>query len=148
MTKIIGRRWLWPLASMWALLCAAVPTAAQAPNILFILTADLDSAGAQRMEQTDALIGAAGTSFKRHYVNVSLCCPSRVSTLRGQFAHNSSIITNDPPKGCFWGTYAKGIEGSTIATWLQAAGYRTVLIGKYLNGYPESAPSPNYVPPG
>ena len=33
---------------------------------------------------------------------------------------------------------------STIATWLREAGYRTVLLGKYLNGYPMTT----YVPPG
>lgn len=148
MTKIIGRRLLLPLASVLALFCAAAPVAAKAPNILFILTDDLDSVAAQTMEQANALIGAAGTSFKRHYVGVSLCCPSRVSTLRGQFAHNSGIIINDPPDGGFQGTYIKGIESSTVATWLQAAGYRTMLVGKYLNGYPDSAPSPNYIPPG
>ena len=34
-----------------------------------------------------------------------------------------------------------GHEDSTIATWLQDAGYRTGFIGKYLNGYGEQAPS-------
>jgi hypothetical protein len=37
------------------------------------------------MEQVKALITNQGTGFRHHYVNVSLCCPSRVSTLRGQF---------------------------------------------------------------
>jgi arylsulfatase A-like enzyme len=40
-----------------------------------------------------------------------------------------------------------GREGSTVATWLRAAGYRTALFGKYLNGYP-TADNPTYVPPG
>jgi arylsulfatase A-like enzyme len=35
-----------------------------------------------------------------------------------------------------------------VATWLSGAGYRTALIGKYLNGYPNSAPSDRYIPPG
>ena len=34
-----------------------------------------------------------------------------------------------------------------MATWLQDAGYRTALIGKYLNRYPKEA-SMSYVPPG
>ncbi|MGM9486853.1 sulfatase family protein [Ideonella sp. YS5] len=121
---------------------------AQPPNIVFILTDDLDAAAAATMEQVQALITDHGTRFDRHYVNVSLCCPSRVSTLRGQFAHNSGIISNYPPDGGFEGAYAKGVESSTIATWLKDAGYRTALFGKYLNGYPDTAPSPNYVPPG
>ncbi|MFO1337094.1 MAG: sulfatase [Burkholderiaceae bacterium] len=121
---------------------------AQPPNIVFILADDLDADAAATMAQVQALITDRGTRFDHHYVNVSLCCPSRVSTLRGQFAHNSGIIGNLPPDGGFEGAYAKGIEASTIATWLKDAGYRTALFGKYLNGYPNTAPSANYVPPG
>lgn len=118
------------------------------PNIVFILADDLDAAAATKMAHAKALITDQGTGFRHHYVNVSLCCPSRVSTLRGQFAHNSSIYGNDPPGGGFEGTLAKGLESSTLATWLQEAGYRTALFGKYLNGYPNSASSPTYIPPG
>ena len=121
---------------------------AQPPNIVFILADDLDAASAATMEQVRTLITNQGTDFRHHYVNISLCCPSRVSTLRGQFAHNSTIFSNDGPDGGFEGTYAKGLESSTIATWLQDAGYRTVLFGKYLNGYPNTAPSITYIPPG
>lgn len=39
-----------------------------------------------------------------------------------------------------------GGEASNLATWLDAAGYQTGLIGKYLNGY-ESAPA-DHIPPG
>jgi len=124
------------------------PVSAKAPNIVFILADDLDSATAAKMDQVKALITKQGTSFRHHYVNVSLCCPSRVSTLRGQFAHNTTIVTNGPPEGGFEGTHAKGLESSTIATWLQDAGYRTVMFGKYLNGYPDTAPSATYIPPG
>jgi len=122
--------------------------AAKPPNILFILTDDLDAAAAAKMAQVKALVTDQGTNFQRHYVNVSLCCPSRVSTLRGQFAHNSTIYGNNAPNGGFEGTYSKGLESSTVATWLQDAGYRTALIGKYLNGYPHTAPSTTYIPPG
>src|SRR6185436_11553775 len=96
-----------------ALAWSSVSFAAQPPNIVFILTDDLDAAAASKMLQVKSLITDQGASFQRHYVNVSLCCPSRVSTLRGQFAHNSGIIINDPPDGGFQGTYVKGIEGST-----------------------------------
>jgi len=41
---------------------------------------------------------------------------------------------------------AGGRESSTVATWLKAAGYRTILLGKYVNGYPSGRPT--YVPPG
>ena len=37
---------------------------------------------------------------------------------------------------------------NTLPVWLQAAGYHTIHIGKYLNGYGQDASDPAYVPPG
>ena len=68
---------------------------AKAPNIVFILTDDLDTAAAAQMTQVRSLITNPGTNFRRHYVSLSLCCPSRVTGLRGQFAHNTTIFTKD-----------------------------------------------------
>jgi N-acetylglucosamine-6-sulfatase len=117
------------------------------PNIVFILTDDQDLPSLSQMPNVKALLTDQGLTFNKHYVSLSLCCPSRVAGLRGQFAHNNGIFGNSPPTGGFMGTYSKGLENSTLATWLQDSGYRTVLFGKYLNGYPDIA-SPNYVPPG
>ncbi len=86
-------------------------------------------------------------SFDNYFVSVSLCCPSRATTLRGQFAHNTGIKTNGGTNGGFVTAHTTGIESSTIATWLHEDGYRTGLIGKYLNGYPNTA-GDTYVPPG
>jgi arylsulfatase A-like enzyme len=124
------------------------PPAGQAPNIVFILTDDQDMPSLAQMPQVKALLTDQGMRFDRHYVSLSLCCPSRISGLRGQFAHNTGIYKNSAPDGGFEGTYAKGLEASTIATWLKGAGYRTALFGKYLNGYPDTAPSASYIPPG
>jgi len=143
--------WLPRRAAGWLIClfsCLAGTASAKAPNIVFILADDLDSAAAATMNQVKALVTTQGTSFRHHYVNVSQCCPSRVSMLRGQFAHNTGILNNTAPEGGFEGTYSKGLEHSTIATWLQAAGYRTALFGKYLNGYPDGATSATYIPPG
>lgn len=49
--------------------------------------------------------------------------------------------------GGFETAYRYGDERSTIATWLHARGYDTALIGKYLNGFPNTA-GLRYVPPG
>ncbi|HEX5687420.1 MAG TPA: sulfatase [Ideonella sp.] len=121
---------------------------AKAPNIVFILADDLDAAAAAQMPLVKSLITDRGTTFLHHYVSLSLCCPSRSSTLRGQFSHNTTIFKNDLPDGGFGAFYAKGLEASTAATWLTDAGYRTALIGKYMNGYPEDGPSSSYIPPG
>jgi N-acetylglucosamine-6-sulfatase len=121
---------------------------AKAPNIVFILADDLDAAAAAQMSKVKSLITDQGTDFRHHYVSLSLCCPSRTTTLRGQFSHNTGIFKNDLPDGGFGAFYAKGEESSTVATWLSDAGYRTALFGKYLNGYPEGGPSNSYIPPG
>lgn len=116
------------------------------PNIIFILADDLDARSIAFMPNLEALIREQGTSFTNYFVNVSLCCPSRSSILRGQYAHNHQVLTNRSPNGGYKRFRDLGHESSTVAVWLQAAGYRTALIGKYLNGYPDN--DPTHVPPG
>jgi arylsulfatase A-like enzyme len=114
------------------------------PNIVFILTDDEDTALHAFMPKTKALLHDAGTTFDNYFVTYSLCCPSRATTLRGQYPHSSGVRGNTPPLGGFETFRALGRETSTIATWLGAAGYRTAMFGKYLNGYQPASG----VPPG
>jgi N-acetylglucosamine-6-sulfatase len=130
------------------LLLAGMAAHAKAPNIIFILTDDLDQEVFSHEAKIKALITDQGTKFNNHFVTLSLCCPSRTATLRGQYAHNSGVFTNNLPDGGFAKVYSDGLESSTVATWLQAAGYRTALFGKYLNGYPNAASGKTYIPPG
>lgn len=76
-----------------------------------------------------------------------LCCPSRSCILRGQYPHNTQILGNQPPRGGFERFHELGNEESTVGVWLWLAGYRTTVIGKYLNGYPRTVET-NYVPLG
>lgn len=117
------------------------------PNILFILTDDLDLAEIAYMPKLKSLLIDQGTSFTNYFVSVSLCCPSRSTTIRGQYSHNNGVETNGGGNGGFETAHRLGIENSTIATWLQAGGYQTGLFGKYLNGYPTTT-SNSYIPPG
>jgi N-acetylglucosamine-6-sulfatase len=122
------------------------------PNILFILTDDMRASDLQYMPNTQNLLEKQGVKFTNAWVTRSLCCPSRSTILRGQYAHNHNVWTNVYPSGGFWRFYDQGLENSTIATWLDDAGYDTVLIGKYLNPYGldragNYAPT-TYVPPG
>jgi N-acetylglucosamine-6-sulfatase len=124
------------------------------PNILFILVDDMDAATIDRASEKYAphiksLLIDQGVSFPNFFVNVSLCCPSRTNILRGQYAHNTKVLTNNSNRGGgFPKVYSQGLERETIATSLQADGYQTALLGKYLNGYPKTAPSDTYIPPG
>jgi arylsulfatase A-like enzyme len=99
------------------------------------------------MPKLKSLIADQGVTFKNYFVSMSLCCPSRVATLRGQYGHNSQILGNTPPSGGFEKFYQLGEEKSTIAVWLQEAGYATMLAGKYLNGFPERT-NLMHIPPG
>jgi arylsulfatase A-like enzyme len=99
------------------------------------------------MPNVKVLLADQGIVFSSFFASISLCCPSRATILRGQYGHNTTILANEPPDGGFQKFYELQLENSTIATWLQSAGYRTALIGKYLNGYPEGV-EPTYIPPG
>jgi arylsulfatase A-like enzyme len=127
-------------------LWAAERTTADPPNIILILADDLDAEAIAFMPQLHSLLTDQGVSFPNYFANVPLCCPSRASILRGQYAHNHQVLTNRAPEGGFLKFRNLGHEASTIATWLQDAGYRTVLLGKYLNGYPDN--DETYIPPG
>jgi len=119
------------------------------PNILFVLTddLDLDLGGFDAMPRVKRLLAGKGTTFSSFFVPISLCCPSRSSILLGEFAHNHRVYSNDPPDGGFDLFQSFKHEDATIATALHAVGYHTALMGKYLNGYPHGFPH-DYVPPG
>jgi arylsulfatase A-like enzyme len=103
----------------------------------------------QAMPNTLALIAGKGITFNRYYVPYPLCCPSRVSLLTGRYAHNHNVRGNVPPNGGFTGFKARQAYTHNIAPWLQAAGYRTIHIGKFLNGYgDEPFDEGKDVPPG
>ena len=132
---------------------AAHPTVGQAattrPNIILILTDDMDLPLASRkaMPRLHKLLAQRGATFTNAYVPLSLCCPSRATILTGRYAHNLQVYNNNPPGGGFPVFRDLGHEEETIGVALQRAGYRTALMGKYLNEYPEGDDL-RYVPPG
>jgi arylsulfatase A-like enzyme len=117
------------------------------PNVLFVLTDDMRLDDMQYLPQVQSLVGNQGMSFDSYFDNVTLCCPARTSILRGQYSHNTGVLTNSGTNGGFETAHALNVEDSTIATTMQDAGYTTGLFGKYLNGYPNTV-SPSYIPPG
>jgi N-acetylglucosamine-6-sulfatase len=120
-------------------LAFAAPAGAAQPNIVLIVTDDQrwDTLGYMPTVQSE-LVGR-GVTFQNAFVTNPLCCPSRASVLTGAYSHTNGVYTNGEPLGGF----SKFRDESTVATWLDDAGYETALIGKYLNGY-----SGSYVPPG
>ncbi|MFE0103515.1 sulfatase [Streptomyces sp. NPDC059009] len=120
------------------------------PNVVFVLTDDLSSDLVNHMPHVKEM-QKAGTSFANYTVTDSLCCPSRSSIFTGKYPHNTGVFTNTPPDGGFDTFNKRGNEDRTFATELKKQGYRTAMMGKYLNGYEPDMTvggEKNYVPPG
>ena len=120
---------------------------ADRPNIVFVLTDDLDYASAQKLPEIGSLLVEEGASFENAFASQSLCCPSRATIFTGLYAHNSGIKGNQPPGGGFPKFRDEGLEEATFAVRLQEGGYRTAFFGKYMNMYPGQG-DPTHVPPG
>jgi N-acetylglucosamine-6-sulfatase len=116
--------------------------AADKPNVVVIMTDDQTLADLAVMPNTGALLGAGGLTFNRYYVSYPLCCPSRATYLTGRYTHNHDVLSNSPPNG----GYEKLSKAHILPVWLQDAGYRTIHVGKYVNGYGRAEPPD--VPPG
>ncbi len=115
------------------------------PNIILITSDDQRAADMIAMEQTRQLLAENGTTFERAYSPFPLCCPSRASMLTGQYAHNHGVLGNGGGPTPVGGV-ADFDDTSTVATWLNDAGYETTFVGKYLNQYGEQ--DPVETPPG
>ncbi len=115
------------------------------PNIVLILTDDQTADSLPHeppvMPFLQARIEDPGdhwVAFASAFVNTPLCCPSRASLLTGRYSHETGVRTNLDG--------AALDEGDVLPVWLHRSGYRTAMIGKYLNEYPfDGLPS---VPPG
>ncbi len=124
--------------------------AGERPNIVFVLTDDL-SANLVRYMPHVLGMERRGATFANYFVSDSLCCPSRASILTGRFPHDTRVFDNSPPEGGYSVFHERGEESQTFAVALQRRGYRTALMGKYLNGYKPGAREGGegpYVPPG
>jgi N-acetylglucosamine-6-sulfatase len=113
------------------------------PNILFVMTDDMPENLLPRMPEVDRRIVSEGINFQNAYVSQSLCCPSRASILTGKYPHNTGVLTNGGPRGGVEVFRERGHEQRSVAIWLTGNGYKTGLVGKYMNHYDGS-----YVPPG
>jgi N-acetylglucosamine-6-sulfatase len=102
------------------------------PNIVFLLTDDVRTEDLHYMPSVKAQLVSQGATFENFTYTTPLCCPSRASMLRGQYAHNHGIWFNRNGAEDF---AASNLDASTVATWIDRAGYKTGHVGKYLNSY-------------
>jgi N-acetylglucosamine-6-sulfatase len=121
---------------------AATAQTAERPNIVVLETDDQTFAEMEVLPSVKRLIGDQGVTFDKNFDAFSLCCPSRATFLTGQYPHNNGVRGNALPEG----GYEKLNGTNTLPVWLQRAGYYTVHLGKYLNGYGRR--NPLEIPPG
>lgn len=104
------------------------------PNFLVVMVDDqaLNTFTSKAEPQTYRWIVDHGTNFSAGIAAPPLCCPDRAGILTGQYPHNHGVHTNHP------GYQLLNDNTDTLATWLDNAGYRTGLSGKFLNGYTQA----------
>lgn len=109
------------------------------PNIVLVLTDDqtLDEMSAMPFLQSRP--DGQWVEFTDAQISTPLCCPSRATLLSGQYSWHHNVLNNAAGHNLD--------DTQTVATWLDGAGYRTGLFGKYLNAYPFDRGA-TYIPPG
>lgn len=109
------------------------------PNLLVVTVDDQSFSQFDRkaMPRTLELFADGGTRFDQAIAAPPLCCPSRAGFITGRYPHNHGVVENTI------GYRSMAGKERTFPVALQAAGYRTGMIGKFLNGYePFGGPKP------
>lgn len=112
------------------------------PNIILVNTDDLSVSDYKKIRPLRRMTGEKGATFRNSYVSDALCCPSRVSTLTGQYVKNHGVKRHVGPEWGYNRFEANGLGDETFAYWLEKDGYRTALVGKYMNGYKSTGSNP------
>jgi N-acetylglucosamine-6-sulfatase len=128
---------------------APAPPPASRPNVVMLLTDDMRTDDLRWMPNVRELVEDQGLSFRNSFSPNPLCAPARASLLTGQYSQNTGVFSVLEDNG--FGSFD---DSRTLGTSLNEAGYNTVFLGKYLNGYGvqdskvNGRPSFRYVPPG
>jgi len=108
------------------------PAPHRPPNIILITTDDQDPGELRWMPRTRHELAGHGVTFTHALSPDPLCCPARAEMVTGQYGQNNGVSSN---LGLHGGFAALRDPQNTLAVWLRRVGYRTALVGKYLNGY-------------
>lgn len=82
-----------------------------------------------QMAALNAKVRAQGALFPAYFLAYPLCSPSRTAILTGRMPHNHGFVTNRDLESSGFHPVQ---EQTTVNTWLQDAGYHTMLCGKYV----------------
>jgi arylsulfatase A-like enzyme len=109
------------------------------PNVLIFVTDDQRATGATWvMPKTTRYFQRTGVRFPNAFAVTPLCCPSRATILTGRYAHNTGVRSNN--RGAW-----RALDSSTLVPHLlQQAGYRTAMVGKFLNHWPRRRQPPSF----
>jgi arylsulfatase A-like enzyme len=112
------------------------------PNIVLVVTDDqtMQMLNEKTMPETLRLLGRGGTTFTNAIATTPLCCPSRASMLTGQYGHNNGVLDNK--------YRLLNKKRNVLPIWLRRSGYRTIHVGRYLNGYERVAKARTRPAPG
>ena len=102
------------------------------PNLIVVMTDDqtVGSFGPRAMPYTWKLFHDERSAIFEDALAVPpLCCPARAGFITGQYPHNHGVFTNNP------GYSLLSDKNNVLPAWLQRAGYRTAMVGKFLNFY-------------
>ena len=118
----------------------AINASIATPDILVVMLDDHayipDQRVLERLPNIRELFLDNGLRFNQMHNETPLCCPSRAGLLSGQHTLRHGILTNSA-KDDF-------DNGHTLAVALDAAGYHTAMVGKYLNRYEGTTTPPGW----
>lgn len=115
------------------------------PNIIYVVSDDQPKGLLDAMPFVTNTIKNQGLFFNNGLSPTSLCSPARASILSGNLPNKHGVWTNEPEDNGGWIGFNDN-ETDTLATRLQAAGYSTALVGKYINLFKFA--DTTYIPPG
>lgn len=104
---------------------------AERPNVIVVMTDDqsVGEFSERTMPAVVRKVARPGAEFSHSFISSPLCCPARAGFITGQYPHNNGVWDNEP------GYPALTDKSSTVYGWMQAAGYRTGHVGRWLLNY-------------
>lgn len=119
------------------------------PNVVLVMMDDMRHDELRFAPNLQEHVVERGLVFQNSFSPYPLCCPARATFLTGKYAHNHGVLYIRNPLA-----FGAIDDRVTVASRLWDAGYRTAMVGKYLNRYGRARsrvtgkPSVRYVPHG
>lgn len=128
--------------SLLGLLLISLALTAQNPNVLFIISDDLNTRIGPYMKTNDHTphlerLAAEGVRFTRTYCQFPLCGPSRASLMSGLYPESNGVLTNNDQSGSYRKETPSLANHPSMAGYFREQGYFTARVSKiYHMGVP------------